>query len=412
MASVMRKKKLGGGQPSYARAQVERFKIADLQPAPYNARQITDVALQGLVRSMEQFGVLALPAVNRRKDGTLRLIGGHQRVAGLKQQGEQEVDCVVVSFDDEMEKRANLALNNPHIEGTFVPELTRDLIAQLDKAFGATTPELLDGLRLDSLLKQVLRQIGTTAGVDDVQKQGKTLDDEDVSLGKTAAQSKVGAFYQLGQHVLYCGKLAEVGSLDGFGVDAADMAFSRFASPSEYGEGYLATYLGHLLSNTDGGVYVATTNDRLAQVQRAFVAAGGHWSNTLVCFDPATKGRASDTFRDVAIPILYGWRDGVMRMFYGDRTQANCWHLKQTPPKDDVPVEAVVRHLFNSSKSGGVVLDVHADRGTTVIAAEKTGRRCVGYVASPRDMDRVRARWSRFVHGPEANWKTKTHRIE
>lgn len=411
MAKLMRKKVLG--QPSsYARVQVERFKIADLQPAPYNARQITDVALQGLVSSMERFGVLALPVVNRRKDGSLRLIGGHQRVKGLQQEGVQEVDCVVVRFDDEKEQRANFALNNPHIEGTFVPEMTRDLLRQLDEAFGATTPAMMGDLRLDTLLKQVLREIGQTAGVDDVETHGKTLDDDVVSLGKSVSDSKPGAFYQLGLHRLYCGKLAEVGSLDGFEVEAADMGFSRFAATSEYGENYLAVYLGHLLANADGGVYVATSNARLAQVQRAFEALGGHWSNTLVCFDPATKGRADEPFRDVSIPILYGWRDGVMRMFYGDRTQANCWHLKKTPPKDDVPVEAVVRHLFNSSKKGGVVLDVHADRGTTVIAAEKTGRRCIGYVASPRDMDRVRARWTRFVFGPDKNWKTVTNRVE
>lgn len=411
MAKLMRKKVLG--QPSsYARVQVERFKVADLQPAPYNARQITDVALQGLVASMERFGVLALPVVNRRKDGTLRLIGGHQRVKGLQQEGAQEVDCVVVSIDDEHERRANFVLNNPHIEGTFVPELTRDLIRQLDEAYGATTPKLLSDLRLDVLLKDVMRAVGTTAGVDDVETTGKSLDDEVVNLGKSVSDSKPGAFYQLGLHRLYCGKLAEIGTLDGFEVEAADMAFSRFAAPSEYGDKYLGLYLGHLLANTDGGIYVATSTARLAQVQRTFEAAGGHWSNTLVCFEPTAKGKADQPFRDVSIPIVYGWREGVMRMFYGDRTQANCWHLKKTPPKDDVPVEAIVRHMFNSSKKGGVVLDVTADRGTTVIAAEKTGRRCIGYVASPRDMDRVRARWTRFVFGPDKNWKTVTNRVE
>lgn len=408
----MRKKLLDAKPSTYARARVERFLIADLQPAPYNAREITDVALQGLVTSMTRFGVLALPVVNRRKDGTLRLIGGHQRVAGLKKEGVSEVDCVVVTFDDSVEQRANFALNNPHIEGQFIPELTRDLLSQLDQAHGATTPELMSGLRFDALLKQVLRQIGTEAGVDDVQTAGKTSDDEVVNLGKSVAHSKAGAFYQLGEHRLYCGKLVEVGSLAGFEVDAADMGFTRLASTSEYAVDYLSVHLGHLLKNTDGGVYVATSDARLAQVQRYFEAAGGHWSNLLLAFDPSAKGKQGESFRPTAIPIVYGWREGVMRMFYGDRTQSNCWHLKKSPPKDDVPVDAIVRHIFNSSKKGGVVLDVLADRGTTVIAAQKTGRRCIGYVASPRDMDRVRARWSRFVHGPDTNWKTVTHRVE
>ena len=410
MATAL-KKKLVKSASSYAKVDVRRFPVADLQPAPYNARQITDVALKGLVTSMEQFGLLALPVVNLLPDGTARLIGGHQRIEGLKQEGVQEVDCVVVTFDDVLERRANFTLNNPRIEGTFVPELTRDLLKQLDAAFGAQAPGLFEGLRFDTLLREVLQQIGSVEGVDDVISDGKTMDDEDVALGQKVADSKIGAFYQLGPHRLYCGKLVEVGTLEGFGVERANMAFTRFPESPEYAEDFLAAYLGHTLANTDGGVYVSVAEPNLAQVHRAFVTAGGHWSNTLVCFDPNAKGRATDLYRPVALPILYGWREGVMRMFYGDRTQANCWHLKKSPPKDDLPVEAVVRHLLKSSKKDGYVLDVRVGRGTTVIAAQKTGRRVIGYVPGPRDMDRVRARWARFAHGPDVSWKSVTHRV-
>lgn len=407
---LMRKKKLPQKSTTYVGVQVRRLAIADLQPAPYNARVITDAALHGLSRSLEQFGVVALPVVNMRPEGP-RLIGGHQRIEALKRAGATDVDCVVVKFDDETERRANFALNNTAIEGEFVPELTRELINRLSDALGALAPKLIEGLRFDVMLKEIMRQVTATEGVDDVVSEGKTIDDEDLGLGKTTADSKAGAFYQLGAHRLLCAKLIKVGSLEGFGVESADMAFSRVYAAADFAEGFLDVHLGHLLKNTSGGIYLATSFPRIAQVQRAFARLGGHWSNTLVCYEANAKGRAGDPFRDVALPILYGWRAEGMRLFFGDRTQSNAWHLKKTPPKDDVPVEAIVRHVLNSSKKGGVVLDVIVGRGSTVIAAQKTGRRAIGYVSNPREMDRVRMRWARFVHGANANWKALTPRV-
>jgi DNA modification methylase len=89
----------------------------------------------------------------------------------------------------------------------------------------------------------------------------------------------------------------------------------------------------------------------------------------------------------------------------------NVMNLARPPLKNDVPVEVVVRHLLNSSRKGGVVLDVIVGTGSTLIAAQKTGRKLIGYVARARDMDQIRARWTRFVHGPKASWTTLTTRV-
>jgi DNA modification methylase len=54
------------------------------------------------------------------------------------------------------------------------------------------------------------------------------------------------------------------------------------------------------------------------------------------------------------------------------------------------------------------VLDAYMAHGATLIAAEKSGRKLIGYVGSAREMDRIRNRWTRFVHGPNADWRKKT----
>lgn len=127
--------------------------------------------------------------------------------------------------------------------------------------------------------------------------------------------------------------------------------------------------------------------------------------------DAKRKGREDEPYRDVVIPVLYGWRASTTHFFYGGRAQSNVIELSARPPKADAPVELAVCAMQNSSRPGDVVLDTHVSLGATVIAAEKLDRRLVGYVRSARDMDRVRARWAHFVHGEKANWRTKTTEV-
>jgi len=391
----------------YVQVKTRRFKIADLEAAPYNPRVITDVALQGLLASLETFGLLAPPVVNVA-GGAKRLVGGHQRIRALQDAEETHVDCVVVEFDESTERRANLTLNNAAIEGTFVPELTQSVIARIADLVGEEGTALLGKLRFDTLIRQVLKDIKSRPGIDDEVRHGLSEDDYVPTLLRSSANSKHGVVYELGEHRLLCGRITSVGTLDALGEERADMAFTRLVSKEPFRESFLDAHLGHLLENTTGGIHVATNTARLAQVHATFLALGGYWSNTLVCYSPTVKPLARETYRDVTVPILYGWRAKGMRAFYGDRTQSNAWRLKAAPPRDDVPVEAVVRHVLNSTQKGGTILDVLVSRGATLIAAEKTGRRLIGYVPSPREMDLVRKRWTRIVHGPEGNWKAAT----
>lgn len=402
MATIKKKAQPPG---KVADVQIETFPLSALQAAPYNPRTITDVALKGLSTALEKFGVLALPVVNRRPDGTTRIVGGHQRVRALRESGATEVSCIVVSFTEEQERTANLALNNAAIEGTFVPHLARQLLHELAEASGEGFTRTFAALRLDALLKQVLRDAKGTPGVDDVVASGKIADDAIPSLSKSTAVSKANTMYRCGDHLLYCGRLVSVGTLKAFGIGEADVSFTRLFADSPLQAGYLETHLGHVLKNTSGAVYVACSAHLLPQVHAGFNGLGAHWSNTLLCYAPSSKGRE-------ALPILYGWRDAGVRLFFGDRTQSNVCRLTTAPPKDDVPVEVITKLLINSVKKGGTVLDVVADKGTTLIACEKTGRRLIGYVPSPREMDRARARWTHFVHGEGEDWRTRTEAVQ
>jgi DNA modification methylase len=51
----------------------------------------------------------------------------------------------------------------------------------------------------------------------------------------------------------------------------------------------------------------------------------------------------------------------------------------------------------NSSRSGDVVLDPFLGSGSTLIAAERLGRRCFGIDIDPRYVDVAVQRWERYT---------------
>ncbi|KKN18411.1 hypothetical protein LCGC14_0956040 [marine sediment metagenome] len=396
----------------YAQVKLQTFKLKDLEEAPYNARSMTHDALSGLSQSIAQLGLLSFPVVNLRTGGP-RIVGGHQRIVDLKAKGEEEVRCIVVEFDDTAEKSANLILNNRAIQGTFIPELTKQLLIQIAEVLGPKAEKRLKSLRLDKLLKEVLRNLRPVAGVDDIETGGKTDEDDIPTITKTTADSIAGRFYTLGSHVLVCSGLEKPGSLEGFPVKCADMAFTRIAEKDQINENFLNVYVRHLLDNTDGAVYVATNMLTLPTLQRRFQALGGHWSNTLVWISPTTKASAKTPYKEATVPVLYGWREGSPRYFRarnaikGERSSSNLFRLRRGP-KTKLPVEVVVEAILDASKVGDTILDTDVGRGATLIAAEKMGRRLVGYARTTRACDLVRKRWALFVHGEGVKWQSVT----
>lgn len=129
---------------------VERRRLSDLRPAPYNPRTISEEALDGLEESVSRFG-LVQPVIWNRKTG--HVVGGHQRLKVLERQGVRETDVVVVSLSEDEEKALNVSLNSSAISGEFTPDVT-EFLADLQTR---TDPELWSSLRLKDLQEEVER---------------------------------------------------------------------------------------------------------------------------------------------------------------------------------------------------------------------------------------------------------------
>jgi DNA modification methylase len=146
------------------------------------------------------------------------------------------------------------------------------------------------------------------------------------------------------------------------------------------------------------------SSSELHTLQAAFKAAGGHWSTFVIwAKDRFTLGRAD--YQRQYEPILYGWPESAKRHWCGDRDQGDVWQIAR-PQKNDLhptmkPVALVERAIRNSSRRGDLVLDPFGGSGTTLIAAETTGRRAALLELDPRYVDVIVRRWQQFT-GKEA----------
>lgn len=134
--------------------QIERKKIRDMDRAAYNPRIELipgDTEYENLRRSITTYGLIIPVIWNKR---TNRVVGGHQRLTVLENEGETEVDVSVVDLDETQEKQLNVALNK--VEGGWDEEKLAGLLAELgeDATLTGFTQAEIDSLTndIDSLI--------------------------------------------------------------------------------------------------------------------------------------------------------------------------------------------------------------------------------------------------------------------
>ena len=98
---------------------------------------------------------------------------------------------------------------------------------------------------------------------------------------------------------------------------------------------------------------------------------------------------------------FYGWKPGAAHVFLGPNNATDVWSVKKVNPQSMVhltekPVELAVRAITHSSRAGENVLDLFGGSGSTLIGAEKTGRRAFLMEKDPLYCDVIVQRWEEF----------------
>lgn len=239
--------------------------------------------------------------------------------------------------------------------------------------------------------------------------------------------SRPGDLWILGNHRVLCGDatvLTDVEKLmDGhladmcwqdppYNVDYANAAKDKKHGKDRrilndaLGDGF-STFLYDAMVNTllvtKGACYICMSSSELHTLQKAFTDAGGKWSTFVIwAKNTFTLGR-SDYQRQYE-PILYGWKQGTDHYWCGARDQGDVWFFDK-PRVNDLhptmkPVELIERAITNSSKSRDIVLDLFGGSGSTLIAAERTGRSARLLELDPKYVDVIVERWQDYTGQP------------
>jgi DNA modification methylase len=384
-----------------------------LIPYARNARTHSDAQVAQIAASIAEFGFTN--PILAGSDGVI--VAGHGRLAAAQKLGLASVPVVVLDHLTATQRRALVIADNRIAENAdWDDAMLRVELADLQ---GEGFDLDLTGFDADALAELM-------AGEEPV-NEGQTDEDAVPDVGETPV-SRAGDVWQLGPHRLLCGDATVAASYDAL-LDggAVDMVFTdppynvNYANSAKdklrgkdrailndnLGEGFydfLLAALTPILAHCRGGIYVAMSSSELDVLQAAFRAAGGKWSTFIIWAKHTfTLGRAD--YQRQYEPILYGWPEGAQRHWCGDRDQSDVWQIKK-PQKNDLhptmkPVELVERALRNSSRPGDVVLDPFGGSGTTLIAAEKSGRVARLMELDPKYTDVIVRRWEDFT-GKEA----------
>lgn len=393
--------------------EVKKLRLSDVSKAEYNPRKLSDEARKGLQESLQLFGVLDMPVVNAH-GGSLRLVGGHQRYDALVADGFEFADCVVVDFDEDTEKLANLTLNNPAIQGRF----TKDALPLLE---GFDIPEAdVAGF---SALQDDLKTKAEYAEKNDRWTKQKALDtNRGVDDDAAEPDSVSGTVYKLGEHRLFCGacqdgiarllrkKQAQCCITDPpYNVSYSEAIENDDMSKEEWRE-FVDMFCSLILSRTDGPCYVFMSSSELPALDEFWRANNGSVERVLWWIkDRFTLGRSD--YRHQHEPILYGWRNGLAPAPPANpRTNALQFPRPASSPLHPTmkPVDLVRILMEDATSARDLVIEPFAGSGTTLVVAEELGRVCYATELSPAHCDSVRWRWATMLHGEDCDWRALT----
>ena len=388
--------------------ELHHWPVGKLIPYGRNPRK-NDHVIEQMAGAIQEFG-FRIPIIAK---STGEVVDGHLRLKAALHLGLETVPVVLADDLTPMQIKAFRILAN---RSATWADWDEDLLRlELEELQLDDFDLSLTGFYDDEIAELLAGEETTT--------EGNTDEDAAPEVPVTPV-SKSGDVWIMGQHRLLCGDSTDVASYDTllgservamifqdppYNVDYANTAKDKLRGTNRpilndnLGDGFqdfLLAAFKPALARCNGAVYVAMSSSELDTLQAAFRAAGGKWSTFIIwAKNTFTLGR-SDYQRQYE-PILYGWPEGATRHWCGDRDQGDVWHFNK-PRVNDLhptmkPVELVERAIRNSSRPDDVVLDPFGGSGTTLIAAEKSGRQARLIELDPKYVDVIVRRWQEYA---------------
>ena len=150
------------------------------------------------------------------------------------------------------------------------------------------------------------------------------------------------------------------------------------------------------VTKNGGSIYIAHADSEGYNFRGAAKDAGWLIKQCLI-WKKSSMVMGRQDYHWIHEPILYGWKEGGSHMWYGDRTQTTVLEFAKPSRNGEhptmKPVELVEYCINNSSEKGQIVIDGFGGSGTTLIAAEKIGRKSRLIELDPKYCGVILSRW-------------------
>lgn len=408
--------------------EIKYRKILELKPYANSPRIHNRAKRQKLDKLLRRFGQIAPVII----DSEGSIVDGHLVVDLLKEIGKNEVATVEVHTNDPAEIRAiRLALNR-------VAQETKWDDARLKSEF----QELLDiGFDMSFTgFDQV--EIDMTFSIDEP-TSGVTEDAPPAVDPEAVAVTRAGDLWVLGGNRVLCGDARDpaamtrlfdgqsaqmvfadapynvkiVGNVSGLGANhhrEFAMASGEMSSPQF--TDFLADFLTTACTVLEDGAILFICMD-WKHLPELFAATGRAGLTPMnLCVWAKTNAGMGTFYRsqhEMVLAAKKGTAPHINNFELGKkgRSRSNLWTYRgmNVPGKerDDLlklhptvkPVALVADTIKDVSHRGSIVLDSFLGSGTTLIAAEATGRRCFGIEFDPLYVDLIVRRWMDHTGG-------------
>lgn len=379
--------------------------VTDLIPYARNARTHSDAQVSQIAASIREFGFTNPVLVDA--DGGI--IAGHGRVMAARKLGLQQVPTIELRHLTDAQRRAYvLADNKLALNAGWDPEMLKLEIADL-QADGFDLA--LTGFSGDEIAAFLADG-----------SEGLT-DPDEIPEPPAVPVSQPGDLWVLGRHRLVCGSSTDAGTVAR--VLAGTKPLLMVTDPPygvEYDPGWRNEALKGSATQRTGKVL----NDDRADWREAWALFPGDvayvWHGALHATTVAESLLATGfAIRSQIIwakprlvigrgdyhwqhePAWYAVRKTGKGHWAGDRKQTTLWTIDTRGQDADTvhgtqkPVECMRRPIENNSSPGQAVYEPFSGSGTTIIAAEMSGRACHAVELNPVYVDVAVQRWQAFT---------------
>ena len=366
--------------------EMKMVSTSKLIPYVNNARTHSQEQVNKLRGSLREFGFINPVII----DSDFNVIAGHGRLMAAKEEGIEEVPCVLVDYLTEAQKKAYILADNRYAQD-----------AGWDEELLRLEIEALEGMDFDvSLTGFDDQEIADLFA--DGESTGAEDDDFDLSDAlEKAAFVERGDVWQVGRHRLMCGDATspeDVATLmdgkkanliitdppynvafessDGLSIKNDKMENDKFYE-------FLLAAFKNMAEHLEkgGSAYVFHADTEGLNFRKAFIDAGFHLSGCCIWVkNSLVLGRSDYQWQHE--PVFYGFLQNGKHYWSKNagRSQTTIWNFDK-PKKNknhptSKPLDLLAYPIGNSSQENAIVIDTFGGSGSTLMTCEQTNRIC------------------------------------